>query len=133
MLWHIRHSVTACQGLEVMHSPDAHQFQSNQILLIHAIHHHAVKIQFVIQTMVLPNVAAFHRILEMHTELDVGQSVFSTQIVPVEWHVYDSIAEIHVQVSAVHLHNATSLIMCQCALAKEAIKVIHSSAVEKFQ
>lgn len=133
MLWHIRHSVTVCQDLEVMHSPDAHQFQSKEILLIHAIHRHVVKIQYVLRTMVLPNVAAFHHILEMLTELDVGQSVFSTQIVPVEWHVYDSIAEIHVQVCAVHLHNATSSIMCQCALAKEAIKVIHSSAVEKFQ
>lgn len=128
----IQRSVTVCLDLEVMHSLGAHQFQSKETLSIHAIRHHVVKIRYVRRRMVLPSVAVFHRILEMHTELDVGQSAFTIRIVPAEWHAFDSIAGIHVQVYAVHLLNVLSSTMCRYALAQEPIKVIHSPAVDQF-
>lgn len=83
--------------------------------------------------MALLNVAAFHRILEMRTELDVDPNAFIIRIVPAEWRAYDSIAEIHAQVYAVRLLNVTLPIMFQSALARETIKVIHSPVVEKSQ
>lgn len=88
-----------------MHSLDAQQFHPKETSLIHAIHRHAVKIQFVLRITESPDALVFHRILEMRMALDVVPSVFTIRIVPAVWHVFDNIAETHAQVYAAHMPN----------------------------
>lgn len=115
-----------------MHSLDAQQYQPNEFHSIHASHRHAVKIPFVLLKMALENVIAFHHTLVMLTVLDVDQNVFTIQIVPVEWLVFDNIVEILVQVFVVLKQSVALLIMFQFAHALEDLKVIHSPAVDSF-
>lgn len=79
----------------------------------------------------MPSVAVFHHTLEMRMVPDAGQNVFTMPIVPVEWLVFDNIAEILVQAFAVLQPNVLLLIMYQFAHALETMKVIHSQDVEK--
>lgn len=131
MLLVIQHSVIVCLALEAMHLLDVHQFQSNEIQSIHASHHHAAIIHYVQLKMEPQDVHVFHHTLVMLMEADADRNAFTIQIVPADWLAYVSIVEIHAQAFAVIIQSAKSLIMCQFALARETIMVIHSLVVDQ--